>query len=214
MHKFLRAVKEQSNSVELLRDLVDYIDYNIDDERISEDMFSEIFEVINEKTSKSASNDLDVMRVKYNYSVEVLIVNTAIRFKVRDFFNKKDFSCEVKVEDNKTFLKISGKFNVEKLKEIEKDLEELKVWATDYVSKLDEQSEEAELKEVNEGEFTYVELKEEKRIIVKVHYNDRFTFKNKFSSAKWDVEFKAWRVSNMKSNVEKLKALEEVLTKI
>lgn len=214
MHKFLREMKEQSNSVELLKGLVDYIDYSIDDERISKDMFYEIFEVINEKTSKTASNDLDIMRVEYNYSVDVLIVNTAIRFKVREFFNKKDFSCEVKVENNKTFLKISGNFNVEKLKEIEKDLEELKVWSADYVSKLDEQSEEAELKDVNEGELTYLELKEEKRIIVKVHYNDRFTFKNKFSSAKWDAEFKAWRVSNMKSNIEKLKELENVLTKI
>lgn len=150
-------------------------------------------------------------------NVDVFLENTAVRFKVRDRLNESGYSVAVKVKDGKTVLDVDMKqAGFTALKTLSNELEELKPWVNDYMATLKEQVSDSVQSQalpdtIEPYKTSWVELPEERRILVKVHPENMATFKSKFSSPKWEKHLKAWRISNLQSNKDKLNDFRDLL---
>ncbi|EGD9591871.1 hypothetical protein DNR33_20480 [Escherichia coli] len=150
-------------------------------------------------------------------NVDVFLENTAVRFKVRDKLNESGYSVAVKVKDGKTVLDVDMKqAGFTALKTLSNELEELKPWVNDYMATLKEQVSDSVQAQalpdtIEPYKTSWVELPEERRILVKVHPENMATFKSKFSSPKWEKDLKAWRISNLQSNKDKLNDFRDLL---
>lgn len=146
-------------------------------------------------------------------SVYVHLKDTAIRFKVRDELNKEGYSVSVKVEDGKTYLDVNMKEKgIDAFEKLEGKISNLKPWVIDYMSKLKDQVQDSDFPEhIERYKTLWKELPEERRIMVKVNKDDMGLFKRNFTSAKWEKELKAWRISNLQSNKNKLEEFRDEL---
>ncbi len=115
-------------------------------------------------------------------NVDVFLENTAVRFKVRDKLNESGYSVAVKVKDGKTVLDVDMKqAGFTALKTLSNELEELKPWVNDYMATLKEQVSDSVQAQalpdtIEPYKTSWVELPEERRILVKVHPENMATF--------------------------------------
>ncbi|MGC0866546.1 hypothetical protein [Pantoea agglomerans] len=146
-------------------------------------------------------------------SVYVHLKDTAIRFKIRDELNKEGYSVSVKVENGKTLLDVNmRKTGIDAFDELENKLSSMKPWVIDYMMNLKDQIQDSDLPEsVARYKTQWKELPDERRILVKVNKDDVSTFKSRFTSAKWERDLKAWRISNLQSNKTKLQEFRDDL---
>jgi len=218
MKKLIEEILKSENSVSIIEKLIVELELSeeYEDSKFVTDLYNSSLIEYNKILSSNGFSNLDMK--DYNYgSVKYFIKNTSTRFKVRDFFKEKDFYTEIVVEDNKTFIKVNkSRLTLKELIKLREEIESLKFWCENYVEELNNQCEvnDNELKEVKDGEFSMIEIESLKRILIKVSYNDRFTFRGLFKTAKWEPEFKAWRISNIASNKEKIEELKNKLTLI
>ncbi|MEY7593445.1 hypothetical protein AB9D36_27800 [Klebsiella pneumoniae] len=117
-------------------------------------------------------------------NVDVFLENTAVRFKVRDKLNESGYSVAVKVKDGKTVLDVDMKqAGFTALKTLSNELEELKPWVNDYIATLKEQVSDSVQAQalpdtIEPYKTSWVELPEERRILVKVHANPNYVIES------------------------------------
>jgi len=228
LHKTLKMLEGTDIEKPFLEDMLLYMDQADEKEAIDSGFYENLnMNLIGRyKTivNNSPKKDLSIINFgtdSYNSTIysnaDVYLENTAVRFKVRDELNKKGYKVSVQVKDGITVLDVSmkqGGFTA--LKTLSNELEELKPWVNDYMTKLKEQvSDNVQIQALPDSiepyKTAWVELPEERRILVKVHPENMATFKSKFSSPKWEKDLKAWRISNLESNKNKLEEFKDLL---
>lgn len=231
----MKAIKNTEAEKEFLINMIEFFESEDDKEVNESNFFVELnstmiqrYKAVLEDAEKSDNLQITSFEIGETRDVEnisntfyVYLKNTSVRFKVRDELNKKGYSVSVevhheKMKDSKTFLKVVNKNEkgVKALRALQEELDNMKEWVDNYVEVLTEQVENSNLPEkVEKGETAWVVLEEEKRILVKVNYDDMFAFKKFFSTPKWDKELKAWRISTIKSNFEKLEQFKSHIAK-
>lgn len=101
---------------------------------------------------------------------------------------------------------------IDAFEKLEGKISNLKPWVIDYMSKLKDQVQDSDFPEhIERYKTLWKELPEERRIMVKVNKDDMGLFKRNFTSAKWEKELKAWRISNLQSNKNKLEEFRDEL---